>query len=186
MKKTAAILILGILLFNWTGYRLLTSYLEDRANIALEAQLDNNNYNQSDLISIKIPSTLPYYINSKEYDRVDGEIEIEGKHYNYVKRRLYNDSLEYLCIPNEAKMKLGNARDEFFKFVNDLQHSNSGKKQGSNSLFGKNLLSEYCQATDAWVFPAYSLDLHTNSYYYLAGLSQALLSPQEQPPDTCC
>lgn len=89
MKKTAAILLMGIFLFNWIGYRLLTSFMEDQANNNLLVTLDNNNYRDSDLISIKLPASLPSYTNSKHYTRVDGEVELNGIHYNFVKYRIY-------------------------------------------------------------------------------------------------
>ena len=98
MKKTAAILLLGILTFNWVGYRYLLSYLEDRANTAFNSRLDSDNYDESDLISIKVANNLPY-TNAKKFERVNGQIEIAGVQYNYVKIKVSADSLELLCIP---------------------------------------------------------------------------------------
>lgn len=177
-------MLVGIFLFNWFGYRLLTSFLQDRANASLEFQLDNNKYDESQLISIKIPANLPYYTNSKNYDRVDGQISINGKHYNYVKRRLFNDSLEYLCIASEEKTRLSNARDDFFKLINDLQHPQN-KKQGNNLIAAKNLLAEYCQPMVSYRFEFdNNVRVKHNSFYYTALLSP-LLSSFGQPPDAC-
>ena len=59
--------------------------------------MENNNYKESQLISPKVPvSYIPYYNNSKSFERIDGQIEIQGGLYKYVKRRIYNDSLELL------------------------------------------------------------------------------------------
>jgi hypothetical protein len=128
LKKAAAILLLGILLFNGWGYRLLTSYMESRVNRQLEAQLDDNQYDESQLISIRIPAThLSYYNNSFQYERVHGEIEIKGVRYEYCKRRILNDSIEFLCIPNRAAMKMQTARDNFFQLTNDLPQNGLGK-----------------------------------------------------------
>ena len=99
MKQLAAILLLGIFSFNLFGYRLVASFLEKQENIKMELALDENNYEDHQLISIKQPTNLPYYQNSKTFQRIDGEIEIEGVYYKYVKCRIYNDSLEMLCIP---------------------------------------------------------------------------------------
>jgi len=131
LKKLFAIALLGILLFNWGGYRLLTDFLEDRADLQLEAQLDQDNYDESTLISIKVPTNLPYYHNNINYERVDGSINIRGVEYKYVKRRIYNDSLELMCIPNLAKTGMQNARDDFFRLANDLVTNNSTKKSGN-------------------------------------------------------
>jgi len=134
MKKVAAILLMGILLFSWYGYRLVSSYLEDKANRQLEARLDQDRYDESELISIKVPSThLSYYNSSTQFERVDGQIEVGGVQYKYVKRRLFNDSLELLCIPNHAAMSLQTARNQFFQLVNDIQQHNGQSKKADHS-----------------------------------------------------
>ena len=71
VKRIAAILLLGLLLFNWVGYQLYTAILQDRADKNLIANLDENNYSDADLISIKVPAVhLSSYVNSKEFQRV--------------------------------------------------------------------------------------------------------------------
>ena len=135
MKRFASILLLGILLFNWVGFRLLVSFMEKHHNDRVEAQLDHNEYNESELITLKVPVThLSYYNNSSLFERVDGQIEIKGIAYKYVKRRLYNDSIELLCIQNPVSMQLKNAKDDFFKIANDLQNTAQNKKNTSNSV----------------------------------------------------
>src|SRR5579862_5784654 len=118
--------------------------MEDKANARLESRLDNDNYDESQLISIKVPANhLAYYNNSKQFERVDGAVEINGIQYQYVKKRLYNDSFEYLCIPNNDVTKLRTARDDFFKLVNDLQQQGPGKKSAPDTNTSKNFLADY-------------------------------------------
>lgn len=132
LKRLAAILLLGILGFNWCGYQILSAYLEDRADRQLEARLDDNRYDDAQLLSIKVPSRLSYSSPSLKFERVDGQIEVGGVLYKYVKRRLYNDSVELLCIPNNTAMSLQTAKNEFFQLVNDLQHNGQGKQTNSH------------------------------------------------------
>jgi len=109
--------------------------MENHQNARLETQLDNDQYNESDLVSLKVPvAHLSYYNNSISFERVDGQIEINGIAYKYVKRRLYNDSIELLCIANPVSMQLKNAKDDFFKIANDLQNTAQNKKNTSNSV----------------------------------------------------
>lgn len=131
VKCLATILLLGILLFNSGGYLLFTDYLESRSDNQLEASLDANNYNESELVSIKVAANLPYIANSQQYDRVNGEITLKGIQYKYVKRRLYNDSVELLCIPNLAKTGLQNARNDFYRLANDLTNNNTSSRKTS-------------------------------------------------------
>jgi hypothetical protein len=141
---------MGILFFNWYGYQLLSSYLQNRSNARLEARLDRHNYDESQLVSVKVPITsLSYYNSSAGFERVDGQIEIGGIQYKYVKRRLFKDSLELLCIPNQASMRLQTARNDFFRQVNDLQQQDS---QGKKASVQKNFsASDYNIQSDLYV-----------------------------------
>jgi hypothetical protein len=150
LKKITAILLLGLFLFNWAGYRLLTRYLEARADLQLQIQLDDNNYEESQLVSLKVPVTyLSYYNNSKEFETINGSIEMNGVRYKYVKRRIYNDSLEVLCIPDAATMQLKAAKNTFFAFVNGLRHNGTPeKKQSANANVSKDFAPEYYPTRD--------------------------------------
>src|SRR5215469_7068866 len=102
---------MGILFFNWYGYQLLTGYWQERADSRLLSRLDRNEYNESQLISVKIPTSSVSYSNLNNgaisgFERVDGQIDIRGVRCQYVKRRIVGDSLELLCIPNEMAVKL--------------------------------------------------------------------------------
>jgi hypothetical protein len=151
LRKVAAILLLLILAFNWFGYRILTNYLQHKADRQLEAKLDVEDYDSSQLIELKVPVSLPYQSNWDDFERYDGEIEVNGIHYKYVKRKVYNDSLILLCLPNEDKMKIENAKDNFFKLVNDLQTASSQKGSSkSENLSFKNLITEYWFNQNSW------------------------------------
>ena len=188
MKRIAVILLMGLLFFNWYGYRILTSMLEARADHQLEARLDLNSYDESQLISFKVPSTrLAYYNSSTQFERVDGQIDIGGVRYKYVKRRLFNDSLEVLCIPNQTAMRLQTAKNDFFKGVNDIRQDNGqSKKSGSNSGSSKSFSStdsytvhDLLTLGDRWfIHLSPSLD-RTASI-----IKTSLLSTDEQPPDS--
>ena len=180
VKKTLSIILLGLFLFNCFGYKLLMNYIERRADQQMEEQLDNNDFDESQLVSIKVPITyLPYYNNSKTFERIDGQIEILGTPYKYVKRRIYNDSLELLCIPNTTAMQLRTTRNEIFKFVNDLQagkksesHSRSFKVPSINDYISNDLL----QVGDLY----YTFSL--KSPCYTAHIPICYLFSEEHPP----
>jgi hypothetical protein len=185
-KKITAILLLSLFLFNWIGYRLLTSYLEVQADAKLQTQLDENSFDDSQLISVKTPVThLSYFNNSPLYEIASGKIEIGGVLYHYVKRRIYNDSLEVLCIPNPMAMQLRTAKKDFFLFVSGLQHSTTdpGKKQSANASFSKDISSEYYPTEDmSWEAIAFYI---TFRHYgeLVSFLPSFYARTPEQPPD---
>ena len=182
MRKIAAILLLLILLFNWVGYRFFSDFLLHRADTQFEARLDRNDFTEDELIEIKIPLHLPYQLNWNSFERFDGEIDVNGVHYKYVKRKVHNDSLVLLCLPNEAKRKIEKAKDDYFKIVNDLDPS-SQKKSNNNNLSFKNILSEFFVDQPPWLIANYEY-LHTSHFVgEVLFLSTNLHETPDQPPE---
>jgi hypothetical protein len=182
MKRAAAILLLIIFLFNWFGYRLLSDYLQHRSDARLEAQLDQQQYNEASLIEIRVPLNMPYQSISSSYERYDGEIEFNGIHYKYVKRKVENGELVLLCLPNENRMRLQNSRDEFFKLVNDLQH-NSQSKNSTPASSIKNPVTEYWQQQNNWQLQALAAQLHHYTGYAIVIPTSPLVITPAQPPE---
>lgn len=183
LRNIASILLILVMFFNWFGYRVVSDYLEQRADIVLEEQIDNSEYDEASLFEIKVPINLPYQTNWKEFERFDGEIEVNGIHYKYVKRKVYNDSLVLLCVPHEAKMKLQTARDEFFKLVYDLQHPSQNKKSDNNSTHSvKNPVTDYFRVDNNWTLPELAASLHNNFYSYSPTFLQGYSFAPDQPP----
>ncbi len=181
MKRAAAILLLIIFLFNWFGYRLLSDYLQHRADTQLESQLDQQQYNEASLIEIRVPLNMPYQSISSSFERYDGEIAFNGIHYKYVKRKVENGELVLLCLPNENRMRLQNARDEFFKLVNDLQHNSQNKNTPVSSI--KNPITEYWEQQNNWQVDAFTAQEHQYTGYTKAIPSSPLLTTLAQPPE---
>ena len=184
VKKIASALLISLLLFNWFGYNLVVNYLQQKSDTHLEALLDNNQYDDSKLIELKIPTHVPYQTSWATYERYDGEIEMNGTLYKYVKRKVCNDTLYLMCIPNTKKMNLETARNDFFKNSNDLnQNNNSNKSDNSKSSF-KNTMSEY----DVFSF-AFNLNItgrYSNNFYLTLQVNSLHTAPHlspEQPPD---
>lgn len=176
--------MLAILLFNWCGYRLLTAFFEEKANTELETQLNNNNYDESELISFKISAeNFGYYINSKNFERVSGQVEINGIQYNYVKRRLFNDSLELLCIPNHTAIQLKAVKNNFFKLVNDLQYPGQGKKNTSHQDYSKSFSSDYYANNALFKINDQPSLKEEGSFYYSTIIISRSHNIPAQPPD---
>jgi hypothetical protein len=170
-----------MILFNWYGYRLLTAYLESRTNEQLASSLDNNSYDESALISVKVPAgRLAYYNSSPQFERFEGQIEISGLQYKYVKRRLFNDSIEMLCIPNQMATRLRIDKNDFFQLVNDLPHSGQSRKSGSHVL--KSFSGEYDAVLDQYALKIRMSRMLEKGSCYSEKLSAGLPSANEHPP----
>lgn len=183
VKKIAAILLAGIFLFNWYGYRLLTSYLQSRADKYLEAKLDQHDYDHAQLIEMRVPLHMPYQtLLTTGYERVNGEIEIDGIHYKYVMRKIENGELVLLCLPNQARMRLESASNDFFKLVNDLHNPAQNKNQQPGAAI-KNPVTEYWQQVNDWCLNAPDSITHIYMRYVAQLPPSPVITTPAQPPD---
>ena len=117
MRRLTAILFSFVLLFNQFGYRIVISCLQNQQERFIENQLDQEAYRDDQLISIKMALNLPYYTGSSSYERAIGSVSLNGQEYEYVKQRIYQDTLELLCLPNPVKAKLKLVGNEVTKSV---------------------------------------------------------------------
>ena len=184
MKRIAAIALAGLLLFNWIGYRLFISLLQQEAAVRLESSLDRNDYDQSQLISIKVLSAhLDSYANTGILQRTNGEVEIRGVLYKYVAKRFFNDTLEYLCLPDQTSMKLQSAKNEFFSLVNDLKQTGAEKKTDPHAGNSKYFPLDYINVTDREGFSGLKNLCGPRIGYYISLLKAIYPLRIEQPPE---
>jgi hypothetical protein len=181
VKQTASILLLTILAFNWVGYRFVSNILERKADLALETRIDNSDYDESSLIELRVKLNAPYMAGtSLSFERYDGEVEIDGVHYKYVKRKVVDGELVLLCIPNDNKTKILNSKVDFFKMVNDL--NNPSQSKDKNTSGSKTFTTEYKQEDNTWTI----LGLNILQPQYCIAADSYFSSPYrnvpEQPP----
>ena len=177
MKKLLAITLLIIYLFNLSGYSFLFRYLSERSTAQLSSKIDSENYNEADLVEIKVPLNLPYQSANNDYERFDGEIDLEGQHHHYVKRKVSQDTLYLLCIPNTKKDKLQIAKTEFSKKVNDFE----GK--GKNETVKKaNLASEYNQQLTDYYLISPETTVSSSQISLTPDLTDSFIGLHGKPP----
>lgn len=120
MRRTLAITLLAVFLFQLVGYYFVYLGLTMQANGELIARLDAHDYTADETITLKIPFTLPYWMDEGQFERVDGDFEHNGQFYKLVKQKLSKDTLYVVCIRNHDKTQLADALNEYIKFSNDL------------------------------------------------------------------
>lgn len=159
--------------------------MEQKINNQLEASLDNNQFDDAQLVELKVPINLPYQTNWSDFQRCDGEIEIEGILYKYVKRKVANDTLYLMCIPNTKIMRLETVKNDLIKMSNGImQNDNSQLPDNIKNISFKQLQSVYDDHFFFYNLLAPSQEVQT---FLLTQSSPNLfssphLSP-DQPPD---
>jgi hypothetical protein len=182
LKKLIAIVLLIVLLFNIVGYKFVANYFELKATRDLQSLLDQNNYSDADLISFKFQSSLPYHLNSKEFESMNGNIDINGVNYQYVKKRFYNDSLEILCIPNIVNSSIKNTQNDFAKQFIENTNSSQTKKSPYNQLV-KTSLSDFTIEHHFDIYNQNYISKLKHDSYHIIDLSFDFLHSLDQPPE---
>lgn len=136
MRKIIAIVFSGILLFSAGGYHPLISYLQQHADRNLESLLDEEVYDESHLVEIRVPLNMPYQQRYTEYERHYGNIEINGHSYTYVKKKIEGDVAVFQCIPNETREQLKDMRYDLTRMNASLAtaDNNASKQQQTTPL----------------------------------------------------
>lgn len=143
MRKIVAIFFSLILLFNIGGYNLTISALEIKADRSLEALLDDEIYNEEDLVEIRVPLNMPYQQRFTEYERHYGNIEIDGISFTYVKKKIEGDVVIFKCIPNQSRQLLKDMRYDITRANSAADMNEQGTQKQQQNSFAKNSLSEY-------------------------------------------
>jgi len=118
------------------GYRAWFYYAEKQADATMESRLDKDQYDENELVSLTIPLDNPYQLEQKTFERVNGEINLQGKTFKYVKRKVSGGNLVLLCIPDNPKMILTKAKTDFGNIAGDLTGSSkSSSRSGLQKIF---------------------------------------------------
>lgn len=138
VKKVLTLFLMLLFLLNVLGYYGVLVGLQLKNKQSLQALFDSDEYERQHEVTIKVPLTVPYAVDSKEYTRVDGEFEHQGEIYRMVKQKLKSDTLYIVCIKDETSKDIGQAIAEYVKSFTDKPAS---EKNQSKLL--QNLIKDY-------------------------------------------
>lgn len=113
MKRIFAIGLLATFLFNLGGYYVFFWALKVQANKELAIRLDEGNYEEHETFEIKIPLSLPYPLQTTNFQRQSGHFIYNQEHYQLVKQKYANDTLTIIAIKDVQSNQLANAMDSF-------------------------------------------------------------------------
>ena len=111
--------------------------LRYQSNREIKEKLDSEAYVTNETLSIKIPYTLPYQIDWKEYERVDGEFDHNGEFYKLVKHKLERDTLYVVYIKDHRETDL------FKSLVDFVQASADNPVSQKTIALIKTLVKDY-------------------------------------------
>ncbi|XHR96810.1 hypothetical protein ACFJIV_09195 [Mucilaginibacter sp. UC70_90] len=133
MKRLIAILLLNVHLFNLGGYSLVFEYFIHRSEVQIVKEIYENKVDATKLVEIKIPVHLPKIHSWNGYVRDQGQLQLKGVYYNYLRYKVTQDTMSFICIANSVKTRLVNANLIIAKEISDVPlskktHDSSQKK----------------------------------------------------------
>ncbi len=135
LRKIIAICFFAILLFSTGGYHPFISLLQQKADRNLESLLDQEVYDETSLIEIRVPLNMPYQQRYTGYERHYGNIEVDGQSFTYVKKKIDGDVVIFKCIPNLSRQQLKDMRYDLTRANSNLATTAEGpQKQTAHSL----------------------------------------------------
>jgi hypothetical protein len=180
VKKAFAITLLVLFVFQFVGYYFIYVGLRYHAKSELLSRLDAKDYSSEETITLRIPFTLPYWMDSRGYERVNGEFQYQGEFYHLVEQKLEKDTLYVVCIKDANETRLHGAMADYVKLTNDIPTSS----QKNVKLFGS-LMKDYVKGTGTVILKiqdGWSQEhLFGNPSFRLLSLS----SPVYSPPPEC-
>jgi hypothetical protein len=119
LKKLTAIFFALLVLFNALGFYGLLVGLQYKTRLDMVQRLDNEQYKATETVTFRFPLALPYHIDKKVFERVDGEIEHHGEFYRLVKQKLERDTLYIVCIKDNDSKRIHHALTDYVKTFTD-------------------------------------------------------------------
>lgn len=138
MKKIISLFLIWIFLFNVIGYYGVYAGMMHSANHKADQAIENNSYDQSETVTIKIPLTLPYPVQNG-FERVSGDFEHNGEFYKLVQQKYENDTVYVVCLRNDDQKKAVEVLSDLVKQSTDQSPASSN--QNTKTLTG--LLKDY-------------------------------------------
>lgn len=121
----------------------MLNYYEQQATNKIEQSIDLSAFNESDLQEITFPLNMPYYSDSK-MESISGEVELNGIHYQYVKRKIENNILHIWCLNNIEKNRISTLKLQLSKSNTDNNSSEKSKHNFTLKTFQTECL-EICR-----------------------------------------
>ncbi len=182
MKRVLSIALIVLFLFNVIGYYGIYMAMLRQARVALNEKIDNEQYQEEQTVTIKIPLTLPYPVQ-EDYQRVQGDFEHQGEFYKLVKQKYSNDTLYVVCLKSAEEKRA-------FKVFSDLvklSTENSSTSSSQNSKTIVSVIKDYNPVVEEIHFtPRQSIDLAKPFAFFTVTILSQDLSVFSPPPETNC
>lgn len=179
MKRVITLCLLFLFLLNALGFYGIYAGWQWKNSREMNARLSDDNYSEQETRTFKIPLSLPYGVDSKDYERVEGEFTYEGDVFRLVKQRMYRDTLFLVCIKDVKSTQINQALTDYVKTFTD-KPVNAKQSVKFSVDFSKDYLSTIIsvnQNSKGWERSAY---LSTKPRVLIHSFTASIVHPPER------
>lgn len=180
MRKLISIVFISLFLLNVLGYYGLFFGLQYRNSQKMNSQLDADNYMEEEAITIKVPITIPYATDSKDFERVSGEFEYNGEYYRLVKQRLTRDTLHIVCVKDHQGKRIHQALASYVETFTDKPVDSQHSSSKSTTDLIKDYLTQTLSFSNASAGWEIELPTTRNSPVFVSDYYSSIVHPPER------
>lgn len=118
------------------GYYFIIVGIGLENDVRARRALDEDVYDVSKAVTLRIPIALPYQYDNADFMRVEGKFLHNGKSYRLIKQKYASDTLTVVCIEDEQDRQIQQALADVAGSYTDSAADN-GTPSKSQSLFIK-------------------------------------------------
>jgi hypothetical protein len=155
----------------------------NRSDQQITKQIYDNKINSAKLFEIKVPVNLPYITDWKDYEQIEGQIQLNGTYYNYVRLKMAHDTMSLICIPNTVKTNLAKANIIMAKDMSDVPLSKKGQ-DNTSSLKKGSFENQYSYKISYYHFTPFYNTLKADFNPIVLLPSKPYIDSPGKPPDT--
>lgn len=140
MKKLVTSILIGLILLNTVGFYGIFLGLKVKYAIDANDILDRDLASSEEMMTIKVPLTVPYAADQIDYERVSGDFEFQNEVYRLYKQKLSKDTLYIVCFKDVNSKKINQALSDYVKTFADKPQSTKPSAAKEAPLFIKDYL----------------------------------------------
>lgn len=105
-KPVIAALFVLLVLMNTMGYYFIVRGWELNHDVTVTRALDEDSYDPSKVVTIRVPIALPYQYDNPDFVRVEGKFKYAGNSYRLIKQKYAGDTLTIICMKDDHDSRI--------------------------------------------------------------------------------
>lgn len=142
VRRPIAYLMLVLFLLNVVGYYGIFEGLKVKSTADWAALAGENEEGLGQTVTFKIPLSVPYATDSREFQRIEGQFQFGGEVYQLVKQKLLRDTLYVVGVKDETSTKWGRALTDYVMTFSDTSEDDDSQSTTIQHGFSKDFISE--------------------------------------------